>query len=364
MKRIFITLISDQSIPNVQYLKEFSPFDECYFISTLKMEEKNKSQYILDATETPKEKMVLKIVNEEDYNDIIIKLNEISFVDESEYFINCTLGTKIMSIAVFDFFKNKKNVHLLYTPIGTNKYKYILSGIEKEFKGKVSIKEYFACYGISIAKVGHCLKNIDTSSNILKSFMNFTVKDFEIIDQIRERKINTNGKIKIIKGRDSGVNIKDIMGLKELLSKIKYDTQSESLSKYEVQYLTGGWFEEWVYNHIKFSLNLSTEEIQLGVLCNNIADNDLDVVFLYRNDLFVIECKTTMSKELQQSTLYKSGALIDKFGRAAKGMLFTLQDLRDHGKLKESIDLRARQQNIKVLDKRDFIEFDIKSYLK
>jgi len=328
------------------------------------MEAKSKSKFIMDSTKIPKSDLFIEIVNEEDYNDIISTLNNIQIEDDSEYFVNCTLGTKIMSIALFDFFKGRKNVHLLYTPIGTNKYKYILSGNEKEFKVKVTVEEYFACYGISISKTGTCLHEMETATNIFNVFLNLSSKDFEIIELMREREVFQNGKIKKIRGRDVGTRISEINGLKDLLTKIKYRTQNDILTKYDVQYLTGGWFEEWIYFKIKSSLNLTDNEIQLGVLCKNIADNDLDVVFLYRNDLFVIECKTTMSRELQLSTLYKSGALIDKFGRAAKGMLFTLQDLKENGKLRESIELRARQQNIKVLDKSDFLDFDIQQYLK
>lgn len=364
MKRIFITLISDQSIPNVQYIKEFSPIAKYYFISTHKMEDKNKSQFIMDSTKIPKSDLSIMIVNEEDYNDIISVLNSIKYEDGSEYYVNCTLGTKIMSIALFDFFKERKNVHLLYTPIGTNKYKYILNGNENEFKVKVTVKEYFACYGISISKTGTCQHDFETANEIYNVFLKLSSNELKIIDLMREREVIQNGKIKKIKGREDGVKINEINGLNDLLKKIKYQSQNDKLSKYDVQYLTGGWFEEWVYHKIKSSLDLSDNEIQLGVLCKNIADNDLDVVFLYRNDLYVIECKTTMNRELQLSTLYKSGALIDKFGRAAKGMLFTLQDLRENGKLKESIELRARQQNIKVLDKGDFLDFDIKKYLK
>jgi hypothetical protein len=364
MKRIFITLISDQSIPNVQYIKEFSPISKYYFISTNKMEAKNRSQYIMDSTRIPKTDLSIMIVNEEDYNNIISTLNNIHIEDDSEYYVNCTLGTKIMSIALFDFFKQRKNVHLLYTPIGTNKYKHILTGSEKEFRVKVTVEEYFACYGISISKTGKCLHNLETATNIFNVFLNLTSKDFEIFDLMREREVFQNGKTKKLRGRDDGARIMEINGLKSLLEKIKYSYQNDILTKYDVQYLTGGWFEEWIFFKIKSSLNLADNEIQLGVLCKNIADNDLDVVFLYRNDLFVIECKTTMSRELQLSTLYKSGALIDKFGRAAKGMLFTLQDLKENGKLRESIELRARQQNIKVLDRGDFLDFDIKNYLK
>ncbi|MFM2392285.1 MAG: hypothetical protein RLZZ546_262, partial [Bacteroidota bacterium] len=132
-----------------------------------------------------------------------------------------------------------------------------------------------------------------------------------------------------------------------------------SLNKHEIQYLTGGWFEEWCYYQIKSKFELTDEQMGLGLIVNAIANNDLDVVFLLNNNLFVVECKTLLGRDLQQSTIYKSGALIEKFGKAAQAVLLTLQDLREkNGDLKASIDLRARQQNVIIKDRKDIINFD------
>ena len=117
--------------------------------------------------------------------------------------------------------------------------------------------------------------------------------------------------------------------------------------------MTGGWMEEWIYYVIKNSLRLSEENIKLGLITILNAENDLDVVFTLNNTLYIIECKTAMPDNyLQQSTLYKSGALVDKFGRNAKTFIFTLSNLRGKdGKLKKGVLDRANQQNVTVADR-------------
>lgn len=193
-----------------------------------------------------------------------------------------------------------------------------------------------------------------------KNYLNFSVSEFKILDLIRERP-NQEKPGKVIFGREKGVSsIHDISGLDQFLNLISFKPASQDkLSAAECRYLTGGWFEEWTYYMLKSKFKIADNQIKLGVISTLQANNDLDVVFIRNNDLYIIECKTGLGKDLQQSTLYKSGALLDKFGRAAKSYLLTLQDLRKDGKLIDAVDLRARQQNVLVRDRSDLMEGNI-----
>lgn len=348
-KRFFITLISEQTIPNLQYIKEFDQFDVYIFLSTDKMEASNKSHHIQMASNIPKDKLQIIVISEESYKDIIGKLEKLQFGENDQIVINCTLGTKIMSIALFDFFRNNKNAQIFYTPINTNKYIRIPDeSVIHNFEYNIPITEYFTCYGISVARTHNPLFPSKRSEDFLEKFLEFSDSDFRLVDNMRDF-------------RNKGIkNIQGYEGLNELIKSMDYPVQpGNALSKYDVQYLTGGWFEEWVFYKIKEKYNLKNEQIALGVIVNATADNDLDVVFIKNNNLYVIECKTSLGTEYQQATLYKSGALIEKFGKAAKSYLLTLQDLRKtDGILKESIELRARQQNVKVFDRKDMLDFE------
>lgn len=365
MKKVFVTLVSEQAIPNVQYIKEFSPFDFYVFVSTPKMEEKKKIEALLSACEIPEEITKRLIVNEDKLSDISTKLKD-EFSGNKKYqdanfVLNCTLGTKIMSIALYDFFKEnfKEQSEFLYTPIHTNEYANMLTDEVNSFKSQIILKEYLASYGISIRKTSAVLKNEEETNDFFEKFLNFEDSDFKVLEQIR---------VKPVDGRNKGVtSISSIPHLPEFLIKHEFKSNKpESLSKYEVMYLTGGWFEEWAFWKLKKDFSIESDFIGLGVEVQNYAGNDLDVAFIYNNDIFIIECKTTMPKELQQNTLYKSGGLVEKFGKAAKSFIFTLDSsLRKDGKLNEAIENRAKQQNIKVLDRKDLTEMtDFKKILE
>jgi hypothetical protein len=372
MKKVFVTLVSEQAIPNVQYIKEFSPFDFYVFISTPKMEKNRKIEALLSACNIPEETTKRLVVNEDKLSDILAKLKE-EFSDSNRYqqanfVLNCTLGTKIMSIALYDFFKEsfKEQSEFLYTPIHTNEYANMLTDEVNSFKSQIILKEYLASYGISIKKTSEALKSEEESNDFFEKFLNFDASDFTVLEQLREYKLA--GKEKPVKGREKGVaSITCIPHLPEFLIKHEFKSNKpEALSKDEVKYLTGGWFEEWAFWKFKKDFSIEPDFIGLGLEVQNYADNDLDVAFIYNNDIYIIECKTTMPKDLQQITIYKSGGLLEKFGRAAKSFIFTLSDLREKdGRLKEAIENRAKQQNIKVLDRKDLTEMtDFKKILE
>lgn len=350
MSTAYVTLVSEQTIPNVQYIKEFrQQFDRYFFISTERMEINSKSLHIINATSLHDDRVEIITVREENFNHIISELQKIDFEKFDSIVVNCTLGTKIMSLAVFDYFRNFEKSKLYYTPIGTNRFVNILDESENEsFKTKISIKEYFSSYGFEIMKQSKPLFDLKYTELYKQKFEKFADEDFAVLENLRNnRKIGKKG-----------LQIDD--QLSQFLKKIKFETKGkEILTRHDIQYLTGGWFEEWTYFKIQRRYQLEDEQIAMGVLVKAVADNDLDVVFIINNDLYVIECKTRFGRDIQQSTLYKSGALIDLFGRAAKSYLFTLDNLRgEDNQLKPPIQLRALQQNVKVMDSMDLNRID------
>jgi hypothetical protein len=104
------------------------------------------------------------------------------------------------------------------------------------------------------------------------------------------------------------------------------------LSKDETKYITGGWFEEYVYTLIQE--RIKPTDIQLGLLVRRQDDtfssnkNDLDVVFTKGNKLFVIECKTGIPENkisAFKEIVYKATALKESlFKMPAKSYIFAL----------------------------------------
>ncbi len=151
--------------------------------------------------------------------------------------------------------------------------------------------------------------------------------------------------IKDIKLFETEKNIK----LLDFLNNIEFETEKENkLSKKEIQYLTGGWFEEYVYNLIASKYN---DFIMLNpkISKSELTNNELDVVFTFKNSIYVIECKTLVETEegdIVNETIYKIQALKKDFGLTAKSYLFTLDEIK-----KEAQNKRAKSFDINIIDK-------------
>ena len=366
MKKTYVSLVSQEAIPNVQYIKEFSQEIKTFlFISTNRMEKDNRAHLIVDACKLPINSFHIEIVDEEDF--IAIKegienaFKNPIFNDSEGYIVNCTLGTKVMSIALFDYFRAKPNADIFYTPIGKNAYRSIIDNSTNElFKSKISVEEYVTGYGIKIKGLGTPLFNTSQyTENFLSAYLEF--RDFEF-DVLKHLQLDENQKYRNKGIKDFGA----IQGLSKFLTTIQFPSKENGkLSKYEVKYLTGGWFEEWVFYKIKDYFKFEASDIVLGFNSFLEAENDLDVVFMYKNDIHIIECKTAIpDTQLQQSTLYKSGALVEKFGRNAHTYLFTLSNLRDNdGEFKKSIKERSLQQKVTIADRHTLIS-ELETFIK
>ena len=125
----------------------------------------------------------------------------------------------------------------------------------------------------------------------------------------------------------------------------------------EIEFLTGGLFEEFIFYNIKQILNLDDNFIKIGVELEKSKitnTNDLDVVIV-RNDRFiVIEGKTGMKMpdgkitQLFNETVYKAAALKKNFGLNVTSYLMTLEDLTN-GDLVNKADILG----VKVIHETD-----------
>ncbi len=358
MSKIIVSLVSEQSAPNIMFIKQFGEqADKFLFISTPDMESKGKSYAIVKAAGIELEKTDIIQVAPNSFEDVPLKLGDNEFISDcDEFLVNLTLGTKMMALGAYDFFSRHDNSKIFYVPFGFNGYKEIFPNIGKEvlFESKVSITEYLDSYGIPVKSTGKADFDEQLANKFFIAFLNFQEMDFNILEQIRklrngyiENGIKTPSKKKIY--------ISSINGLDLLLANLNFKPKQDGiLSSSEMKYLTGGWFEEWVYYKLKSKLNLFDNEIAIGVHTHIAADNDLDIVIMLSNEIHIIECKTRVDEYLAETTIYKSGALNDKFGKNAHSYIFTLSNLRDdNGIIKEKFRKRAEQQKIIVADKED-----------
>lgn len=344
--------MSEQTIPNYIFIKEnFQIGDELLFISSQKME--SKIDWIISTlgyVNCTISKIILEVNEEELWfkmcNKIRLKLTE-----NTNYIVNLTGGTKYISMAVLRVFEDYDS-EFYYIPFPKNEVLILKKDHPIRLEYRVNIKEYLSVYNVMKEGTPNLiLKTPEFTKTIFKIFANgnFTNSEFQIFDKLRAYRDKGIKDIKEVEIIESVNERKpQIHGINLFLSKYNFDlVKVNQLSNLEVQYLTGGWFEEYVFNKIKDEIN--PQDISIGLKIKRTQNpflNDLDVVFTLGNKLFVVECKTgILNTKMFNETVYKAtalketlfglpgntfifslGASDDKFERTAKNMGITYYD--------------------------------------
>jgi hypothetical protein len=355
MGNILVSLISDQAIPNLEMIKE-KPVDSYLFILTEQMKE--KLGWLKEAAGLNDSSVIQElIVDAFSFEDIDKKLSDI-VSDDHHYLVNLTGGTKIMSLAVSDFFKNM-DCELLYIPGKNDSYVRIFPGIKKpyfSFKTKITLEEYILAYGFTIRHKGSLLTSTEQTEKVFNYFLNHFnhEKDGEALKILYKKR----------EEKKSFQHFTDDFEVPGFLTRLHFiPNQPDYLSKSEIKYLTGEWFEDYVYTLVKNFYKLSEEEIGVGWHLQkgeNNVPNEFDVLFIKDKKLNIIECKTSVfssavdKKNIITETIYKVDALRNNLGLFAKTNIFTLSDLnKSDASIKSSID-RAKEFKIMICGKADF----------
>lgn len=334
MKRIIVSIVSEQTVPNYLFIKEKCErgiVNDLLFVSSEKF--RNRIEWIVKTIRSNDyqinfEEVIFLEGEEERWEDMESRLLDVLSKD-NHYVVNLTGGTKYMSLLVQHVFEQFES-EFAYIPYPKN---YILvprQNTSLSLKSRLSIKEYMSNYGVDCdGKL--CVKDASYTDYFFDRFIKGNL-DFDIIDALRnyrDRKIQVS-KVEFCLGTEKYPQIK---GLNDFLKQIRFPNEQEDvLTKYETQYLTGGWFEEYMYHKIK--ANIHPQDIGLGILIRRTErsnQNDLDVVFTLGNKLFVIECKTGIDGErMFNETVYKATAIKETvLGLSANTFIVSLAGMND-----------------------------------
>lgn len=381
MRTLLVSLVSDQTVPNVQLIKEFkSRVTDYLFISTETMEKKGCRRWIEKTTQI--ESLEPLIVGEYSYDDIQQKLGLFDFSVYEKIIVNLTGGTKVMTLAAHDFFR-EEGADIFYVTGSDKKYIKIFPGKKKQVDVLVenlTVKEYLNAYGFDLElNTNKEFESIYTN----RMFQLFCTGEIEKhVDEINYlRKFRSKG----LKEKDWNERISSFITLIGLIPE-----NENKLNYNEVKFLTGEWFEQFIFNKIKEELNLDDTMIMSGVkllkevkdnesnivksllqaeTINNIKpDNEIDVMFMSGGRFYVIECKTSIidiqESEIERNgkiekqrkeinilgeTIYKSDSIKTKFGLFANSYIFTVTDFHSYistGTLSEQNNKTQKMQDL------------------
>ena len=389
-KTLLVSLVSDQTIPNVQLIKQLKDHvTDYFFVTTQGMENKGTRSWIEKACGVSGERIK---VEQFSFSDMEQKLSDCDFEDYEKIIVNLTGGTKTMTLVAYEFFKNI-GAEIYYVTGDNNEYIKIFPVKRNNvatFSDTATLEEYLTAYGFSIKPSPLSSISFEQTEKIFNAFCTIDVMNY--VDAIRL--INSK--------RDKALKNDAFNKISDFLNIIGYVPKTAGcLSKEETKYLSGDWFEEYVGLRIKKELNLSDKDIFISTelekslsqkvkndaltLLGEVSEaepnnkNEMDVMFMYNNKFYSIECKSSIIafKMMQRNgifeekpynilgeTIYKSDSLARRFGLFANTAIFTLTDFveyckdDDSGRHKnkvremEGIINRANLSNIKLVDKK------------
>lgn len=366
MAQTLVSLVSEKTIPNVELIKEFKDvIQRLIFVTTPAMEKNGQTEWIIDAAgvrEVPSDRI---IVNPFDPKDIENKLRSHSFGETDEFIVNITGGTKLMSLIVHSVFRDL-GARIYYVTGQGKSYLKIFPLIGKDhfvMEQNITLDEYLTAYGFKIEKRDQeCAYSRDYLESFLKKYLDAKAEHFDALNGLRT--------LRSKKGKKP-IKIKD-QGIVELIDYFNFHTEGDGeLTKQEINFLTGEWFEWLTYIRVKNDLSLDMSEIGLGYkLYKGGVLNEMDVMFVKDNKLYTIECKTgitvteitedgkTKKRNLLGEIIYKSDSLQNKLGLFVNTSVFTLSKIYEvdgatpFENMKNHLD-RATQSHINVFGRKD-----------
>lgn len=300
--RILISLVSEQTLPNVLFIRQMEKYDFYVFVTTSRMDIEEKANAIIEVAQIDNH---LKLVVEPDnIEQIFGKLSELNFSQVDELHLHITGGTKLMALTAYSFFTSRyNNVRVFYIPI----HKSIIQQVfpdqtEIPLVSHVNLPEYLTSHGIMIY-------NEDRDFDDQRKYASASKFIGEIASGQVPHEIQG-----VIRGNGSG-NSRVFLG--------------------------GGWFELWAAVRIKELLGLKSDEISMNMKLAKSRSKpsdftEYDVVFVRDNRLFIAECKYFSSGKFSMQKVradwYKLAGLQLQMGLYATPFFLTANRLQNSQK--------------------------------
>lgn len=360
MPKTLVNIITeDNPIPAYLFIKEmYEAGDRVMYISAKDTEDDLEWLAVIDGvTSDVIDEIVLKNDIDEFKYEKICRAVKAYLRPGVHYCVNLAGGTRYMALAVqqvfeaFDsefFYVNQEDNTIIKSIYDDSIYDD--DDYFYPVKYKMSLSEY-----LSANELSHDLQKgvhepqfpAEITDNMFRLFTGdlFTDRDFQIIEILRldyrsRRKGVSISEIECPTSK-GGTPIPDV---REFLDKIGMPAKNDKLSRDQISWITGGWFEEFIYHKVQQAV--SPDDIKLGVhICRKGAprDNELDVLFMKNNRFFVIECKTGVETErMFNEIVYKVCALREALlGISCYSYLASLKkDNNDHlDKIAQSMDI-------------------------
>ncbi|HLS70189.1 MAG TPA: DUF1887 family CARF protein [Chitinophagaceae bacterium] len=320
--KIIVSVLSDQLVPNILFVRQLEEsYDKHIFISTSQMENKNKSSIFAGALKLIKDDYKTLIVDPDDPLKIYQTLEKEKWDETAKYLVNITGGTKIMSQIVFSYFQKFNATEIFYKPLNAKTLIQLYPNLKTLTIDKVyelSLEEYLFAHGYTFTASRELTQSITNAEYLYEQICFY----------------GDASKVALIA-----------------------NAQDANYNKKDKPYLTGAWFEEWVYYTIKEALQLSNNQIAYNLKLksrfsnrNTDSDNEIDVAFIYENNLYLIECKVYNKRQVDFSkistAIYKISSIGQSMGLKATAWVAICASLGNSKQRMQAINYLCRMTRV------------------
>ncbi|MGO9108470.1 MAG: Card1-like endonuclease domain-containing protein [Thermoguttaceae bacterium] len=360
---ILLCLLSDQHVPNLLSVHHYTP-DQLVLIESEKARKDGLADKFLAALELggldyQARHHIYPLKAEDNLASVRQALQAAhGKYPNGQWIANLTGGTKPMSIATYEFFKERGG-KLVYTNVSRPARLIDMNSDGTEDCGhRLGIKEFLAGYGFESRKADDKLAEAEQrargwaqSARLLAQHA--CEQDILVLDD-QERK----------RARDKGIDLpanRFTFRGDELREIWLNGAPTRKLTRYEVEFLTGGWLEVFVWDALAQHADaLGIWDVRLGLevgRCGDLSGNDFDVAFMHNHSLSMVECKSgSQDHDPGSDILYKVEAVTRQFRalRVRSYLATTGGNVLDaNGSIKSSVRNRANIYNCRIVTARE-----------
>ena len=325
--RTLICLLSDQLVPNLLSCKILNP-EQVLLIETEQMKKKMASRNFSEALKCMGGTISSSIVEipagmDNDFPSLKNFFREqlLEPYAKDSFFLNLTGGTKPMSIALYDTFQEIKEAKFFYFDVQhPNEIIDFLENKRISTGYEIPMQAFLAGYGFMFAKdmnkVGiaesFARKRQKTTlilaEHCAQPKFNIWPKGDKAAWAWRQKMMDSHKKqIEVPPGYLTPTipEVREEIAKQFRLQDGPNECLVGTLSCWDIQYLDGGWLEEFIWLTLKkFNKKYGLKDLHLGIEVkpfDNNTRNELDVSFMRNNMLYVMECKTGFQEKMQEN---------------------------------------------------------------
>lgn len=266
-----------------------------------------------------------------------------------------------MALAAYEIFREiGQKVLINYIPLGKNELVQIFPRERPlkicEIRERLNLEEYLCSYGFRIQNK-NSLEKVKTNTLLHKEDSQWILDNYEqlkglmgfLYKNLKDARKQKDHHLSATFDREPTSIEREMLSNHGFVIKGKLITKD--MKKDEIVYLTGGWFEEFVFNEVyDIVQDKIFDDAMIGVKIESFGgtSNDLDTAFMKDNRFYRIECKTLGNEKEQdiiRDEVYKNGAISTLLGKGEeRAMICTTQS-----QINESILTRARDYGVEIL---------------